>query len=175
MAREFTTPVLRPCLCVVWASEQSPVCSFGCQTSEIFPQLLLIHLLQNTIVTHSFLQKLTLHPSHTLCLDAKDAWCVSYFLPRHFKCCKAICCIPLPLLMISLFGCVLSFDTGAFHTASHQIFTLHRRLELQYLSEFPQTLKRPQTIIIHILNLYDQAISLGLLVSGGGNNGSHAV
>lgn len=54
------------------------------------------------------------------CLDAKDTWCVRYFFPPNFEHYEAI---SLLMLMIPLFRCGLSFDTGAFHTASHQIFT----------------------------------------------------
>lgn len=128
LAREFTAPALCPCSGAVWAPEQSPVCPFECQTSEIFPQLLITPLLQDAIVTHLSPQKVTLHPSSTLCLDAKeDTWRVSCFFSWNFKRCKAICFKPLPILMTSLFRCVLSVGTAACHTASHQIFRVTQK------------------------------------------------
>lgn len=120
-----TSPL--PLLRAVWAPEQSPVCPFECQTSEIFPQLLITPLLQDAIVTHLSPQKLTLHPSSTLCLDAKDTWRVSGFFSWNFKRCKATCFKPLPILMTSLFRCVLSVGTAACHTASHQIFRVTQK------------------------------------------------
>lgn len=112
------------------------MCPFGCQTSEIFPQLLITHLLQDTTVTHLFPQKLTPHPSSTPCLVAKDTLCVRYFFPPNFEHYKAICLVPLLMLMIPLFRCGLAWTPV---------------LSTQHLIRFSQLLKTWVTVSQEIL------------------------